>query len=166
MDIKKDDSYYFQIEDFVLHKKFVLQSGLILVQHLLSENKDDLAMNLMKRLSVHDNSKLETQEFEMLCQIPNDKSSFTNANTQLNELMRKSIELHWKNNRHHPEYFKDINEMSELDLMEMCCDWKARSLQYETDFLDFVKTRQENRFHFSDKVFQKIWKYCLILEEK
>lgn len=36
------------------------------------------------------------------------------------------IETHWKNNRHHPEYFKDISNMEELDIIEMVCDWYAR----------------------------------------
>ena len=34
----------------------------------------------------------------------------------------KAIELHWKNNSHHPEYHNDIYDMTELDLMEMACD--------------------------------------------
>ena len=100
----------------------------------------------------------------MLCQIPRDTTSFTNANSGLDEIMKKSIELHWKHNSHHPEYFENVEDMSELDIMEMCCDWHARSQQYGTDFLSFVKTRQENRFHFPETMFEKIWNYCVILE--
>ena len=56
--------------------------------------------------------------------------------------------------------------MNEVDILEMCCDWHARSIQYHTDFLSFVKIRQENRFHFPKDMFDKIWKYCLILNKK
>ena len=56
--------------------------------------------------------------------------------------------------------------MSRLDVMEMCCDWHARSVQYETNFLDFVKKRQKDRFHFPIWMFEEIWHYCEILDSK
>lgn len=164
--IEKNESYYFQLKDFAIHKKFILESGLILIDYLNKKDEDKLAFGLLKRLSIHDNSKIEDEEFYMLCQIPYNTTSFTNANSGLNDITKKSIELHWKHNSHHPEYFKNVEDMSELDIMEMCCDWHARSQQYKTDFLSFVKTRQENRFHFPEKMFKKIWNYCLILENK
>ena len=53
--------------------------------------------------------------------------------------------------------------MSDLDLMEMACDCFARSLQYNTDFLDFINKRQENRFKFPKEVFYKYYNFCEIL---
>ena len=32
-------------------------------------------------------------------------------------------------------YFENIEDMNELDIIEMVCDWYARSMQYKTDFL-------------------------------
>ena len=45
----------------------------------------------------------------------------------------------------------------------MCCDWHARSTQYNTDFLKFVEERQKDRFHFPDWMFAEIWHYCKVL---
>ena len=163
--IENNDSFYFQVTDFLVHKKFILESGLILVKHLLNENRNEEAIELLKRIGDHDNSKLNKKEFELLCKIPLHISSFTNANEQMNSCLKKSISLPWKNNRHHPEHFKNLEEMTEIDIMEMCCDWHARSCQYKTDFLSFVKIRQETRFHFSEEMFNKIIKYCEILEK-
>lgn len=160
-----NESFYFQITDFLVHKKFILESGLILVKHLLDEGKNEDAIELMKRIADHDNSKLQKREFRLLCSIPLHTSSFTDAKEKMNPCLEKSISLHWKHNRHHPEYFENIEDMTEIDIMEMCCDWHARSCQYETDFIAFVKTRQETRFHFPEKMFDKILKYCEILEE-
>lgn len=163
--IGNKDSFNFQVIDFILHKKYILESGMILVKHLLEEHKDDEALHLIKRLAEHDNSKLNEDEFELLCNIPLNTKSFTNANEEMNDCLKKSISLHWKNNRHHPEHFKDVNQMTDLDIMEMCCDWHARSIQYKTDFISFVKTRQETRFHFPEQIFKKILKYCEILNK-
>lgn len=162
-EINNIEQYHFQIQDFIIHKKYVLESGNKLVNYLMLNNQDELAIELLKRLAIHDNSKLEKDEFVKLCNIKNTKNSFINANEIVDENLKKSIELHWKHNSHHPEHFDNVEDMNELDIMEMCCDWYARSCQYKTDFLLFVKTRQENRFHFPDKIFEKIWKYCIIL---
>ena len=165
MEIEKNESYYFQIEDFLEHKKYILESASILIKYLLETKQDDLAFELLKRISIHDNSKLENEEFSLLCKIPLKKDSFINANCNMEESLKNAIQLHWKNNEHHPEHFENIEDMKEVDILEMCCDWYARSLQYHTNFLVFVKTRQENRFHFPKKMFNKIWKYCLILNK-
>lgn len=161
----ENDSFYFQVTDFLVHKKFILESGLILVKYLLNENRNDDAMELMRRIADHDNSKLQKKEFNLLCSIPLHTSSFTDANEKMNSCLEKSISLHWKHNRHHPEHFEKIEDMTNIDIMEMCCDWHARSCQYKTDFISFVKTRQETRFHFPQEMFDKILKYCEILEE-
>ena len=55
--------------------------------------------------------------------------------------------------------------MTELDIIEMVCDWAARSEQYGTDLLDFIKERQHNRFHFSNKVYAEVEKYCKLIVE-
>ena len=90
---------------------------------------------------------------------------FKNAKYKLSKEERDIIRLHWKNNRHHPEHFNDINQMSDLDIWEMVCDWYARSLQYGTNFLEFVSTRQKNRFDFPEQQFEKIYKYCITVNE-
>lgn len=45
------------------------------------------------------------------------------------ESINKQIEHGWlhhiQNNRHHPEAHQNINKMTELDIVEMVCDWTA-----------------------------------------
>ncbi len=38
-----------------------------------------------------------------------------------------------RTNRHHPEYHADPNDMPEVDLIEMICDWTAMSLEFGQD---------------------------------
>ena len=123
------------------------------------------ARELRSRALVHDNSKIDNyDEFFALTSIVNDKSCLENAGTPLSVLKQNSIKLHWKNNSHHPEHFENYEEMSTIDRMEMACDWMARSLQYKSNLLEFVKTRQEERFHFTDAMFKEVYKYCTILK--
>lgn len=49
------------------------------------------------------------------------------------------------------------------DIVEMVCDWHANSSIYGTDLIDFVVTRQQNRFHFPEEMFKQVLSYCNIL---
>ena len=155
-------------EDIIKHKKMVLDNCLLLGEYLISKGKIELGTQLLKRGCEHDNSKFDRDEFRKLSQIlkQESKQCFTNAQTQLSNDEKKAIKYHWDHNRHHPEFFENPSEeMTELDIIEMVCDWYARSLQFGTDFIPFIMERQENRFHFSDKCFAKILKYCNLIEE-
>lgn len=160
------DTLFFQLNDLMIHKQYIISSGLILVNYLYNNNQKDLAIELVKRISVHDNSKLESEELNSLIQIPYDLSIFKNPKEFLSDNSKEFIKMHWEHNSHHPEHYKNFSDMTELDIMEMVCDWYARSKQFNTDFLSFVKERQKNRFHFSEKQFEKIFNYCLILNQE
>lgn len=152
-----------ELEDAFTHKKYVLDSSFKMAKYLFEIGEDDLAIHLLRRAAKHDNSKLEDEELEALSKIANDRDSLKDAKEKLTDFKRKAIELHWKNNRHHPEFFSDVSNMDEIDILEMVCDWHARSCQYNTNLLEFCETRQENRFHFPEEMYQKIHKYCEII---
>lgn len=152
-------------EDNILHKKIVLDNCLILGKYLIKEGKINLGISLFKRGSEHDNSKFDTEEFTRLSKILKSKKCFIDAKTQLSKEERKAIQYHWEHNRHHPEFHVEpSDDMSELDILEMVCDWYARSKQYGTEFIPFVMERQENRFKFSEDKFKQIIAYCSLLE--
>ena len=153
-----------QLQDFLLHKQYVLKSGNLMINYLLRNHRQQEALSLLKRLAVHDNSKIFSDELDYIMKLSCNKQSFTNPNYSLSEDEKIIIEKHWKHNKHHPEYHDNIEDMSELDIMEMVCDWHSRSTQYGTDFFEFVTTRQENRFHFPKEMFEKILKYCDIIQ--
>lgn len=155
-------------EDTVVHKKIVLDNCLLMAEYLMEKGKYELATQLLVRGSEHDNSKFDKDEFRKMSMILKNESkrSFTNASTQLSPEEEKAIRYHWSHNRHHPEFFDNpSDEMTELDVLEMVCDWFARSIQFNTEFIPFIIERQENRFHFTDKAFSRILKYCKLIEE-
>lgn len=166
--LHEDESYMTDYEkmfrDTVIHRSYVQKSANKLARYFENEGATEHARMLRERAIIHDESKIScVEELMALSRIINDKSSLRDADKQLSIIKQDAIRLHWKHNSHHPEHFATAMDMSKLDIMEMCCDWHARSTQYKTNFLEFVKKQQENRFHFPDWMFQEIWQYCLVL---
>ena len=166
-----DDSYMTDYEkmfqDTFIHKDYVLRSCEKLAKYLENQGIVNHARLLRERAIVHDNSKITCEdELHALSSIINDKESMKDSSKQLSAIKQDAIKLHWKHNTHHPEHFKNCADMTRLDVMEMCCDWHARSTQYGTDLLKFVKDRQDDRFHFPEWMFAEIWHYCEVLVDK
>lgn len=151
-----------QIKDTLTHKKLVMDSGYKMCEYLFLENKDELALELINRIIVHDNSKFSNKELYGLSSIK-DRASLVDPNVLLTQEQEEIIREHWKVNRHHPEFYSKVENMTEIDIIEMCCDWHARSVQSQTNLIDFVETRQKNRFHFPQQTYNLIIKYCKIL---
>jgi len=163
-DISCMSEYERMFQDTMIHKSYVEKSCRKLATYLEREGAVNHAKMLLERAKVHDNSKISCEdEMNALSRIINDKSSLTDSSKQLSPIKQDSIKLHWKHNSHHPEYFKNPIDMSKLDIMEMCCDWHARSTQYGTNFLEFVEKRQAERFHFPEWMFAEIMHYCKVL---
>ena len=152
-------------EDTIKHKKIVMDNCYLLAKYLMSKNRIELGIQLLKRGCEHDNSKFDSEEFRKLSQILKSRQCFTNAKEKLTQNEIKAIKYHWEHNRHHPEYHSSYDDMTELDILEMVCDWFARSLQYQTDFLPFIEERQRIRFRFSTRQYTKIHKYCVLISE-
>ena len=162
------DTYMTDIEkmyqDTFVHKDYVMQVCSKFAEYLREQDLEEDAKKLMERAASHDNSKIVNKdEFRALTSIINDKSCLGDAKAQLSMFKQDSIELHWKHNAHHPEHFTSYDDMSRIDRMEMVCDWMARSIQYKSDLLQFVETRQNERFHFSELMYDEIYHYCKIL---
>ncbi|MNV77870.1 hypothetical protein D3C71_1713280 [compost metagenome] len=56
--------------------------------------------------------------------------------------------------------------MHELAIMEMCCDWYARSLQFGSNLLDFYESQKDKRWTFNDIHDNFIRKYISLLMEE
>ncbi len=150
------------IEETLIHKQYILQSARILSRYLIENGQPDMALALVKRCTIHDNSKFTAEEIEAFLLLDN-KDSMMNPKVNLDEKQKAALRLHWENNSHHPEHFSDVTMMTDLDLMEMACDCSARSMQYGTDLLEFIEVRQNERFHFPEDMYQKYKGYCTIL---
>ena len=136
-----------------------------MLEYLYQNERYEEALELAQRCSLHDHSKLIMDEVKYFIELQASSIEGHVPNGILTEEQRKLIELHWKSNRHHPEHFSDYHEMTEVDIMEMVVDWKARSCQFETDFMKFVNNIPKLRFGFDDEFFGKVLEYCKVLEK-
>lgn len=152
------------LKDTLEHKKLILDIGLKVVDYLEKHGRSKQACYLSKRLIIHDDSKIKKEETSCFSRI-NNSDGMRDPNLGIPDEIKDMIKVHWRNNRHHPEHFIDYHDMSEVDVIEMVCDWFSRSKQYGTDFLEFVNTRQANRFHFDDEFYEMVMKYCNLLIE-
>ena len=157
-EIKK---YY---DEVLLHRSYVIEVSKILCDYLIDNQQHEIAYCLRNRCLIHDESKFSKEEMEAFMSIK-DKEDFKNPNVLLSEEKIEAIKLHWQHNSHHPEFYSNIYNMTDLDLMEMACDCFARSIQYNTDFLEFILIRQNNRFKFPEDIFKKYYRYCKILSD-
>ncbi|WP_232105010.1 DUF5662 family protein [Gimesia chilikensis] len=93
---------------------------------------------LLARGEVHDASKFEDAErvpYIWLTEyhrcrwrnIPFTYPEGMEARTQA------AVRHHVSHNRHHPEFHADPNEMTDVDLIEMVCDWTAMSEEFGQD---------------------------------
>lgn len=68
------------------------------------------------------------------------------------EYLKPSIKIHYKRNRHHPQYFKrGMLDMNLIDLIEMLVDWKSIAKQGNNNILDLINLNQE-RFGYNDEI--------------
>jgi len=108
------------------------------------------------RGTCHDESKLESPEKEIfdkyVPQLKKTKYMSNDYQMYLNE-MKKALDHHYENNRHHPEHFENgICGMNLVDIIEMFCDWLA-SVERTKDG-DIYKSIDFNqkRFNYSDDI--------------
>ncbi len=95
-------------------------------------------VELMERATTHDASKFQLDEripYIWLTEYHRCRHSGEPFNYPpgMEDQVRVAIQHHLKNNRHHPEFHADPNDMSEVDLIEMICDWTAMSQEFGQD---------------------------------
>ena len=93
---------------------------------------------LLQRARLHDASKFGPQErvpYIWLTEFHRCRRSgepFTYPEG-MEERVRVAIRHHMTTNRHHPDYHADPNDMTDVDLIEMVCDWTAMSQEFNQD---------------------------------
>ena len=155
-----------EMNDTLVHRACIMRSGEYLSKYLIHNNRSVDAIRLIGRCSVHDISKIQnTEEFMSLASIVDEINEMHNIDHCLSERQVAAVKLHWRRNSHHPEYYDNPNDMSDLDLLEMACDCHARSKQYGTDLLEYMDVQQNLRFHFDSEHLKKLRAYCVALVE-
>jgi len=106
----------------------------------------------------HDKSKLEDPEKPIFDEWTPKLSSVTYGSDEYRDMleqMKPAIDHHQKNNRHHPEFFKnEIEDMNLIDIVEMFLDWKAATLRHKDgDIFKSIEINQ-TRFEINDQLCQ------------
>ena len=98
----------------------------------------DFGKELIERARLHDTSKFGPEEripYVWLteyhrCRRNGEPFEYPEG---IAERVKLAIRHHVTVNRHHPEFHADPNHMSEVDLIEMVCDWTAMSQEFGQD---------------------------------
>ena|SRR6266568_2956420 len=145
------------VKDLVQHKAWVAESMQV------------AATDLFHRAAIHDNSKFETEEYELYDQVFPDLQKYAYGSAELKAVyvqLGPALAHHLKVNRHHPEYHENgINGMNLLDVLEMVCDWLAASKRSQTGIARGLEINKE-RYGISDQLLEIIkHTVAMLLEE-
>ena len=98
----------------------------------------DYGEELIERARVHDASKFAPEEYIPYVWLTEYHRHRRNGEPfeypeGVAERVRLAIHHHVTTNRHHPEFHADPNGMTDVDLIEMVCDWTAMAQEFGQD---------------------------------
>ena len=121
----------------------------------LNELLNKAAVELLDRAIVHDKSKLEQPEkdlYDKLTPLLKKASSNSDEYKDLSKQYKIAIDHHYKNNRHHPEHYKNgVNDMTLFDIIEMAMDWLVDVGDSPNDIFKLLKENKE-KYNLSDQL--------------
>lgn len=141
------------------HITNVRDSAFILNEKLVKRNNENdlfLAHALITHVQIHDESKFNGIEWLYL----HDDMKDTHP-----QEFKQAWYQHVNTNPHHPEYWSGIDNMPEVYLAELVCDWKARSSEFGSDLREWIKASATKRFGFTKqgKTYKKIKEFVDLL---
>ena len=130
-------------------------------QQAVGELMSRFARELLRRASIHDDSKLESPERETFIRVTAKLKGLTYGSDEYKvqlEEMGEALHHHYLHNRHHPEFFdtdpsrNGVGEMTLVDVVEMLCDWYAATKRHaDGDIYESIRINRE-RFRISDQL--------------
>lgn len=122
----------------------------------VSELLTQAATELLRRATIHDNSKLQEPEKSGYDEVTPLLAGLTYGSKEYNESLEKLqpiIQHHYANNSHHPEHYENgINDMSLFDIIEMFFDWKAATERHNDGNIHKSLEHNKVRFKISDQL--------------
>lgn len=126
---------------------------------LLMADVTDYGDELRERAETHDASKFEPEErvpYIWLTEYHRCRRSGEPFEypAGMEERVRRAIDHHVASNRHHPEYHADTNSMTDVDIIEMVCDWTAMAMEFGQcggSARGWADRTIGNRVHFNDE---------------
>lgn len=122
------------------------------VRELLVESANEL----LRRGSVHDDSKLVSPEKELFDEYTPKLKGSTYGSEEYKGFLKElkvALDHHYANNSHHPEHYENGVEGFDLfDLIEMFMDWKAAGERHENGNIYKSIEINKDRFSLSDQL--------------
>lgn len=148
------------LEKTNLHIETVKRVATFLLNHEGISKKIPVAelYFLVHRCDFHDRSKFEIEEqlgYILLNEFYQKKVNYKFLKDD-HEIMNVAWEHHKKHNRHHPQFFDDLNQMETSDLLEMICDIAAIAIELDVSLVEYVQTFLYKKFKFNSKQIQLI----------
>lgn len=135
------------IDNLTRHIDLVRESCKLLGERLIDGGREEFGRQLIARGYCHDQSKFSGIEWEYL-HVGDEVDS---------NLLKAAIKHHSSTNSHHPEYHFGIENMPEIDVAEMVCDWQARSQEFGNDLRNWVKEVAVEKYNISTSGKQYKW---------
>lgn len=111
---------------------------------------------LVARAVVHDNSKFKHAEAIGFATVIPQLSKVVYGSAEYKHyltLIKPSIDLHYKNNAHHPQhYLNEVNDMKLVDVIEMIADWKSSVKRQKDGSIERSFEINKERFKMSDEL--------------
>jgi hypothetical protein len=117
------------LDNLIRHLNLVRDACLLLGKRLMGQGAADFARLLIARGFAHDASKFHGIEWDYLHAGPDVPEAE----------LRLAIEQHRRTNSHHPEFWGGIDNMPEICVAEMVCDWYARAQEFGTDLRVWIE---------------------------
>lgn len=140
LDNKILNSFYSNIKQHIY--KVLLNAEKIISNYNL--NSDEI-YELKLRIKNHDIDKFELQYSQLLNSYNNIQNKIKTSIKE-KEKIKYILYQHRKNNKHHIEYYNNINDMKLLDLIEFICDLHA-----SYNHLYIIKYIKKAEFNNSNK---------------
>lgn len=119
-------------------------------------NLNKIAMELLRRGELHDQSKLVSPEVELFTEWTPKLAQSTFGSPEyegFRKAMGPALAHHYAKNRHHPEHFTNgIEDMNLLDIVEMFCDWYAATKRHHDGNLRKSIKTNADRFKMSPQL--------------
>ncbi len=135
------------LDNLLKHIDMVRQAGVLLGKRLMEHGRKDFGRLLIGKCYEHDKSKFYGIEWRYLHA----------GNDVPKQELERAIKQHVETNAHHPEYWGGIENMPEIAVAEMVCDWYARSQEFGTGLRDWIKDVAIERFHIDTESEQYAW---------
>lgn len=124
------------LDNLIRHIELVRNATILLGKRLMKKGRKEFGRLLIAKGFEHDVDKFYGINWDYL---------HAGSDTDKHNL-ELAIKNHTHANQHHPEYWGGIENMPELAVAEMVCDWYARSKEFSTSLRDWITNSAIEKF--------------------